>query len=88
MKKVFCSLLVILMAPAIYAQTSNTLTPKEKSQGWILLFDGTSSNGWTTPSGKAVPTGLEWLKKVISFYKNTVESYHSKTLKSNYSKQI
>lgn len=26
----------------------NTLTSKEKSDGWVLLFDGTTTNGWHT----------------------------------------
>ena len=60
MKKGFCSLLVLLlMTTCIYAQTSNTLTAKEKKQGWILLFDGLNTNGWITPGGKAVPSGWE-----------------------------
>ena len=60
MKNVFCSLLVLLlMTTCIYAQTSNTLTPKEKKQGWTLLFNGVNTNGWITPGGKAVPAGWE-----------------------------
>jgi len=27
---------------------SNTLTAKEKNSGWVLLFDGTTTNGWHT----------------------------------------
>ena len=27
-------------------QKDNTLTKKEEKQGWQLLFDGTSTNGW------------------------------------------
>jgi hypothetical protein len=60
MKKVFYSLLaLLLMAPAINAQTANTLSAKEKKQGWILLFDGVSSNGWITSGNKPVPAGWE-----------------------------
>jgi len=39
----------------LFAQSSNTLTQKEKKRGWILLFDGVSTKGWTTSSGKAIP---------------------------------
>jgi hypothetical protein len=30
-----------------HAQTPNALTPKEKAEGWVLLFDGSSLKGWT-----------------------------------------
>src|SRR5207244_165851 len=29
----------------------NKLTPQEAAEGWLLLFDGESTYGWTTPSG-------------------------------------
>jgi len=60
MKKGFCILIILMMmTQVIYSQTSNMLSEKEKKQGWILLFDGVSSSGWTTPGGKAVPAGWQ-----------------------------
>jgi len=29
----------------------NTLTPKEIAEGWVLLFDGKTTRGWTSPNG-------------------------------------
>ncbi|QJW90340.1 DUF1080 domain-containing protein [Spirosoma taeanense] len=52
-------LLGCMLLPAALAQTANVLTPKEKKEGWTLLFDGVSANGWTTPSGNPVPAGWE-----------------------------
>ncbi len=40
-----------------FSQKANTLTPKEKQEGWQLLFDGTSTQGWNTPKGAAVLSG-------------------------------
>ena len=58
MKKVFYFLVFFLLTPSlIYSQTDNTLNSKEKKKGWILLFDGVSTNGWTTTEGKPVPPG-------------------------------
>lgn len=33
----------------------NSLTEKERSDGWILLFDGKTTEGWMTPSSKSLP---------------------------------
>ena len=33
----------------------NTLTPYEKNDGWRLLFDGTTSNGWRSAKGNIFP---------------------------------
>ena len=45
------SALLLLAAAAASAQT-NSLTPKEAAEGWILLFDGKTTFGWTA-EGKA-----------------------------------
>jgi hypothetical protein len=33
----------------------NQLTAQEKQDGWQLLFDGKSTDGWMTPKGKPLP---------------------------------
>jgi hypothetical protein len=35
-----------LIGGLVAAQEPNALTPKESSEGWLLLFDGKSLNGW------------------------------------------
>jgi hypothetical protein len=37
------------------AAADNALTEKEKSDGWILLFDGKTTNGWMSSAGKPLP---------------------------------
>src|SRR5471030_3064864 len=40
-------LLMALTWPCHAQQKPNTLTPKEIADGWILLFDGETTFGWT-----------------------------------------
>ncbi len=50
------SLLVGLALGAILeAQAPNTLTAAEKQQGWVLLFNGQTFNGWRQCNGTAMP---------------------------------
>ena len=47
--------IALLICFPIFAQADdqpkpNTLTPKEIADGWILLFDGKSTYGWTSPN--------------------------------------
>ena len=47
----------LLGTATAFSQSFNTLTPAEKKAGWVLLFDGVSTTGWTTTGGKPVPDG-------------------------------
>ncbi len=40
---------------ALHAAEPNTLTEKEKAEGWQLLFDGKTYNGWTGMKGTDLP---------------------------------
>lgn len=46
----------ILVAAGTLAAQHNQLTPQEKKEGWVLLFDGKSFQGWQAP-GKLNPPG-------------------------------
>ena len=49
MRPIPASIIVIpllLWSATVFAQSANSLTAQEKTQGWQLLFDGKALNGW------------------------------------------
>lgn len=61
MKKILTFTAFLLSGGMIMAQAPNTLTKKEKKEGWKLLFDGTSTKGWHTYLRDTV--GAKWQVK-------------------------
>src|SRR5262245_33821301 len=52
-----CLSLLALVAPAHAGD--NQLSAQEKADGWMLLFDGKSLDGWMTSAGKESKTPVE-----------------------------
>lgn len=56
MKKPIALIILFLFTGSlIFAQKDNSLTSREKKNGWILLFDGVSTKGWTNTENNPVP---------------------------------
>jgi hypothetical protein len=54
------NLLICLLVSTPTAQAAdNELTAQEKADGWVLLFDGKTHDGWMTSSGKPSKTPVE-----------------------------
>jgi len=47
------------IAPALSAQSPNTLTPAERAAGWRLLFDGKTTAGWRGFKMDSLPSGWQ-----------------------------
>jgi hypothetical protein len=61
MKYAFSFLLIgfsFLICNSISGQAQNTLTAKEQAEGWQLLFDGTTTQGWHKYGGASI--GSAW----------------------------
>ncbi len=48
------------------AAADNTLTAKEKADGWKLLFDGKTTNGWRVYGKKGTPEGWKAVDGVLT----------------------
>jgi hypothetical protein len=46
---------VLALGSVVESQSANTLTAAEQKQGWVLLFDGRTFDGWRQCNGTAVP---------------------------------
>ncbi|MEZ5400094.1 MAG: DUF1080 domain-containing protein [Bryobacteraceae bacterium] len=59
MKTASVVFLAFAVCAVVQAQKANTLTDAEKSDGWVLLFDGSTFDGWDDP-GKRRPPADSW----------------------------
>ena len=48
----------LILAGAASCTSHNTLTKQEKAEGWVLLFDGETTNGWRNFNSD--DTNLAW----------------------------
>jgi len=49
------SVLALAIAMPALGQNVNTLTDKEKTEGWVLLFNGSDFSGWRQCNGSEMP---------------------------------
>lgn len=58
LRYIACCYIVLFLSAAAHA-ADNELTDREKSDGWVLLFDGKTLDGWMTSSEQPSKTPVE-----------------------------
>jgi hypothetical protein len=56
MKKVIISFLFVALCAMNISAQNNTLTAREKAEGWVLMFDGKNFGGWRQYNGTGMPS--------------------------------
>ena len=54
-----CLMLVLVLAGNVVSAADNQLTEEEKQQGWLLLFNGKTLDGWVTSEQKPSQRPIE-----------------------------
>lgn len=54
-----CVAIAISLSGRISHAADNELTPREKGDGWVLLFDGKSTTGWKNNTDKPIAAKVE-----------------------------
>lgn len=74
MKQIILMAVAILIALPGFSQKVNTLSKKEKKEGWVILFNGKNFDGWRQCNGAAMPANWvldeDAMKVVIGEGKN------------------
>ena len=53
------ALFALVTVPALVSANDNELSPEDKANGWILLFDGKTLDGWMRSDGKSSLRGVD-----------------------------
>lgn len=62
--KTFAFSMLLFIGNVLNAQKINSLTKKEKKEGWKLIFDGKSTKGWRAARSNSFPTASPgWIVK-------------------------
>ena len=56
MTKIIFSMILVAAVSLNVAAQNNTLTAREKAEGWVLLFDGKNFGNWRQYGGTAMPS--------------------------------